>query len=192
LVHEQYNNITNAPLFSDRAGGNYRLSSSSPCIDGGVNGYARSSSDFDGNPRLVNDVDIGAFEYQSEIADDDLDGLSNAAELGYNTNPFNPDSDDDGFTDGWEVVQGWNPVHSDLDVSAYISSNTSVFGYYTEDSVGDLSMGTMMVGVSNTVVNLSFDVLQSGDLIHWTNIGQSVQWTIPATNREYFRIHAEP
>ena len=140
----------------------------------------------------MNDVDIGAFEYQSEIADDDLDGLSNAAELGYNTNPFNPDSDDDGFTDGWEVVQGWNPVHSDLDVSAYISSNTSVFGYYTEDSVGDLSMGTMMVGVSNTVVNLSFDVLQSGDLIHWTNIGQSVQWTIPATNREYFRIHAEP
>ena len=56
--------ITNNPLFIDEAGGNYRLRSSSPCIDAGDNDDAPGGNDLDGNPRIVNGtVDMGAYEF---------------------------------------------------------------------------------------------------------------------------------
>jgi parallel beta-helix repeat protein len=58
-------NITNTPLFVDQIGQNYRLQSSSPCIDAGLNTYAGGPTDLDGNPRIVNGtVDMGAYEFQ--------------------------------------------------------------------------------------------------------------------------------
>ncbi|HUJ71525.1 MAG TPA: IPT/TIG domain-containing protein [Verrucomicrobiae bacterium] len=44
-------------------------------------------------------------------ADPDNDGLSNALELLYGTDPFNPDTDGDGFWDGVEVVSGSDPLN---------------------------------------------------------------------------------
>ncbi|MBI2098899.1 hypothetical protein HYT45_00600 [Candidatus Uhrbacteria bacterium] len=41
--------------------------------------------------------------------DDDGDGLTNAEEARYGTNPNNPDTDGDGFKDGDEVKAGYNP-----------------------------------------------------------------------------------
>jgi hypothetical protein len=41
--------------------------------------------------------------------DSDSDGLSDASEVSFGTNPHNPDSDGDGFSDGEEV----NDYHSD-------------------------------------------------------------------------------
>jgi len=58
-------NISLDPLFADRAGGDYRLKQSSPCIDAGYDAAADpGGTDLGGSPRLQGEhVDIGAYEY---------------------------------------------------------------------------------------------------------------------------------
>lgn len=49
----------------DLAGGNLRLQSNSPCINAGYN-YVQTTTDLDGNPRIVGGtVDMGVYECQS-------------------------------------------------------------------------------------------------------------------------------
>ena len=47
--------------------------------------------------------------------DADEDGLSDADELDFGTDPLDPDSDDDGLTDGDEVDRGTDPLDPDSD-----------------------------------------------------------------------------
>jgi hypothetical protein len=61
-----FDNITKKPKFIDDAGGNFRLSKTSPCINSGINGAVVDTCDLDGNPRIAGGtVDIGAYEYQT-------------------------------------------------------------------------------------------------------------------------------
>ncbi len=61
----------------------------------------------------------------SDGIDTDGDGLTDAEEDDYGTDPRNPDTDDDGMPDGWEVRQGLDPLRNDAsfasidDVMAY-------------------------------------------------------------------------
>jgi hypothetical protein len=57
-------NIVEEPQFVDQTNGNYRLSSTSPCIDAGFNQpWMDGAYDLDGNPRIRNGaVDMGAYE----------------------------------------------------------------------------------------------------------------------------------
>ncbi|MCK4658194.1 MAG: right-handed parallel beta-helix repeat-containing protein [Phycisphaerae bacterium] len=82
-------NISSDPQFVDYSGGDYRLSSAnhSPCIDRGNNADVPGgiTTDLDGHPRFVDDpdttdggsgtppiVDMGAYEYQLPVPDDQL------------------------------------------------------------------------------------------------------------------------
>jgi len=85
------------PQFVDLAGGDYHLSSNSPCIDAGAS--VALTNDLDGIPRpLDGDAngtaapDIGCYEYVSPSADTDGDGMGDSAELTADTNPLDPDS----------------------------------------------------------------------------------------------------
>jgi hypothetical protein len=61
-------NFTNAPLFVNRAGGDFHLQPDSPCINAGNNAYVATTTDLDGNPRIVQGtVDMGAYEFQAPI-----------------------------------------------------------------------------------------------------------------------------
>ena len=103
-------NITNAPLFINQSGGNFRPQTNSPCIDAGQN-IQGLAIDLDGRPRIVNGiVDMGAYEFQStgngeftawleqyrlptdgsaDNTDPDQDGLNNWQEWRCGTVPTN-------------------------------------------------------------------------------------------------------
>jgi hypothetical protein len=96
------------PLFTDPAGGDYRLQAGSPCIDAGVNFYwfAWPQKDLDGNCRLSGGrVDMGCYEYGS-LVDSDGDLFSDDSELASKTDWNNGDSDGDGLRDGLETLRG--------------------------------------------------------------------------------------
>ena len=81
-------NITNAPGFVDRAGGDLRLGLGSACIDAGNSALIPGTLDLDGNARIAGSaVDMGAYEYDAEEADFDSDGMSDAAEDLADTDP---------------------------------------------------------------------------------------------------------
>ena len=51
------------PLFEDEAGGDFRLQSSSPLIDAGLDSFNTTTEDLDGNPRFIGPIDIGPYEF---------------------------------------------------------------------------------------------------------------------------------
>jgi len=59
-------NINSKPTFMDRANGNLRLESNSPCINAGYNAFAAGGPDLNGSPRIAGGtVDMGAYEFQT-------------------------------------------------------------------------------------------------------------------------------
>ncbi|MGO8926509.1 MAG: choice-of-anchor Q domain-containing protein [Limisphaerales bacterium] len=107
-------NIANDPLLVDHVNGDLHLLSNSPCINAGNNAYVATTTDLDGNPRIVSGtVDIGAYEYQgtgsvisyawlqqyglltdgsADYIDSDQDGMNNWQEWICGTDPTNPQS----------------------------------------------------------------------------------------------------
>lgn len=62
----------------------------------------------------------------SYYADEDKDGLSNAKEFIFGSNPFDPDTDDDGVLDGEEINTGMDPLVAGKSLTERKSDNLSV------------------------------------------------------------------
>ncbi len=110
-------NITDDPQFINDFVGDYRLLSTSPCIDKGSptstvsNDYDGVWRPLDGNGDGTNRVDMGAYEFATTNVDLDADGLSDSLEVyTYGSDPHKADTDADTQTDGEEVLAGSNPT----------------------------------------------------------------------------------
>jgi len=108
--------ITNDPAFVDLAGGDFRLSTNSPCINRATNqAWMSGAQDLAFAGRVQNDIaDIGALEssFWSRYEDADADGLSDGDEAPMGTDRLDPDSDDDSMNDGDEVYAGSHPTNA--------------------------------------------------------------------------------
>lgn len=116
VTHGVNGNITNAPLFVDKATGNYHLQSNSPCINWGNNADVGSTVDLDENPRIVGGyVDMGAYEYQTDLGPDiDSDGIPDEWEqafFGSNILPME-NADEDPHSNMDEYIAGTDPTNS--------------------------------------------------------------------------------
>ena len=99
-------------MFVDYANGNLRLQSNSPCINAGNNAYVTTTTDLDGNPRIVGGtVDMGAYECQSPALLDFYNWLQ-TYQLSTTASSVYLDSDGDGMNNWQEWVCGTNPTNA--------------------------------------------------------------------------------
>jgi hypothetical protein len=109
------------------------------------------------------------FNIPSAEVDSDQDGLSDAMETLYKTNPNNPDTDGDGYKDGDEVANGYDPLikspndkinRSNTPTNATISPLPSPS--FTQQFVN-------RTGITPTKENLSMNETQVNQFINETN-----------------------
>ena len=76
----------------------------------GATGFFQTSDGVGGYESAATDDIIGDGSNTGESLDSDDDGLPDAIEAQYGTDPNDPDTDKDTMSDGWEVENGLNPL----------------------------------------------------------------------------------
>ncbi len=110
-------NIHSPPQFVAPQTGDFRLSSTSPCINSGNPAWLESSPftnrlDLDGNPRVAGGtVDLGAYEFQNPASIISLDWLAGYA-FPTDGSADHSDPDGDGLDNYQEWQAGTNPTNS--------------------------------------------------------------------------------
>jgi hypothetical protein len=136
------------------------------------------------------------------LPDSDLDGLSDAAEAGYGTNPNNADSDGDGLSDRAEIqVYLSNALAKDTDGDGFEDGFEVSTGFNpaqassSPDSVS--TIGNAVVFRFNAGLGLSYRIEDSIDLQNWNTletpiVGAGVEVTryypVAGQPKRYFRV----
>ena len=131
-LHEGTGNIATDPQFVDVSTGDFRLRTSSPCIDSGDNAAVVGGNDIDGRPRIWNGVvDMGAYEYQ--WLDSDGDGMPDWWEsLGGGSSTgliAGVDTDGDGKSNYDEWIAGMNASDPESVFGVRSASNATSSGF---------------------------------------------------------------
>jgi hypothetical protein len=136
------------------------------------------------------------------LPDSDLDGLSDAAEAGYGTNPNNADSDGDGLSDRAEIqVYLTNALVKDTDGDGFedlFEVNTGFSPTQSSSSPDSVSAIDNAVRFRfNAGLGLSYRIEDSTDLQTWTTlespiVGAGVEVTryypVVGQPKRYFRV----
>lgn len=140
---QESNGTSQAPLLIDPDNGDVRLSSTSPCIDAGVDLGAAivGANDFDGNVRIEGvNIDIGAHEYTS-LSSAHIDAINNCIEVF--PNPFS----------NKVILEGNFTSHTILILDANGNLVLDLTGMSSPISVNlnDLGAGIYFVRVSSSI-----------------------------------------
>ena len=142
-------NISADPLFLDSANNDFHLCQASPAIDAGnANGLVLPTTDFDGNPRVIDGiVDIGAYEFDPNAAPRvsfEANNVSGPAPLSVQFTSFTTINVTGylwDFGDGTSSTQP-NPVHSFSPGTYTVSLNVSGPTGTGTDTRNDLIVAT--------------------------------------------------
>jgi len=180
-------NFTNAPLFVDTNGwANLRLETNSLCINAGNNASVLTTTDLDGNPRIVSGtVDMGAYEYQGPGSVISYAWLQQYG-LPIDGSADNLDSDLDGHN-AWQEWKAWTDPTNALSVLKLLTpqpdTNRTVV---TWQSV--LGHGYFVERTTNA--GGSFSSLR--DNISGLDGTTSVSDTNPPTGPAFYRVGVQP
>lgn len=155
--------VTNNPMFVDSSSADFHLLGTSHCIDAGSNVYMLANSDLEGIPRRLDGdsngsvvVDMGCYEFVSESADSDGDGLSDYGEIFlFGTNPLDANSDGDPDPDGREVMAGTDPL-----------DRTSYFRILSIEPGGEDVYALTFAGSTERLYSVEW----SSDLLEWSSL----------------------
>jgi hypothetical protein len=170
-------NFTNAPLFINMAGGNFRLQTNSPCINSGYQGYNSGDTDADGRPRIIGGtVDMGAYEFQAPGTGEFIGWLQQYGLPKSGSADF-IDSDGDGMNNWQERIAGTNPTNA-ASVLQMLTPSNSVSGLtVTWQSVSGVTY--YLQSATNLLAQPVFSTIQSNII---GNAGTSSYTDTTATN----------
>lgn len=197
------NNIDDDPQFVNTAEFDFHVDAGSPVIDGGLNSYALDSFDLDHLPRIVDgngngidDVDMGAYEFQdgllltSLFVGDDTICQNEDAQFAYTGNG-SPDATFFWDFDGGEIISGsgqgpyqiyWEEIGSKI-VSLYVYDNDiySDTTYHITEVVAATDVSLSIVSTGNSICegeSVTFTALPvnggENPIYEWNHNGQIV------------------
>ena len=153
LPHGASGNITNAPVFMNKDGEDFRLQTNSLCINTGTNlPWIAGATDLEGNPRVLGGtVDMGAYEYAGMASVD----ITNANEtVSYLQETYTVRGTNNSFTTGslwWTNTANGSSGSLPVSGSAFeiadiaLESFTNLISVYGTNHAGDVAQDSVTI-----------------------------------------------